>query len=365
MRKFILIILLLICFSGQAHASQVNEELFEKISDSVNVDTKELLSDFGIEIDRYDDLLNIEFSNVVNQFLRLCRNEMKRPLQTAVCVCVYLLILSVVKVFISSSEGLSTIISSLSTVLLALLLVLPVSQTFTDVMSSFVVTHDFMKVMIPIFGGIITALGKPSLAICLQGTVFSTTQIVASFFRKSLPVVCVIYLSLCICSCTSEGSNAYYPAQSLKKMYFGVLSFCSALFSALLTVKSVITASADTLTVKGIKFIIGNTVPVVGGALSEALNSVISGLALLKSSVGFISIIILILTNLPLLVELLMWTVMLKIMSSIASVTSMNNEMNLIENISGLFSIFGVVVIYLVFLYVISVSLIAVVAGMR
>ena len=365
MKIIILVVFLMISFSGQANAAEVNDELIESITDSIDGETKVILSAFGIESGSYEELLNIEFSNVIQQFLRLCRNEMQRPLEAAICVCVYLLILSGVKIIISSNEGLSANISSLSSVFLAFLLLVPVSQTFSDVMSSFVATHDFMKVLIPVFGGIITAIGKPSLAVCLQGTVFSATQVVASFFRNSLPIVSVVYLSLNICTCLAEGINTYHPAQVIKKLYFGILSFCSALFSALLTVKSVISSSADTLTVKGLKFIIGNAVPVVGGALSDALNSVISGLMLLKSTVGILAVIILIITNLPVLIELLMWSILLKILTAVASIVSMNNEILIIEGISGLFSIFSAVAIYQVFLYVISVSLIAVVAGMR
>ena len=53
-----------------------------------------------------------------------------------------------------------------------------------------------------------------------------------------------------------------------------ILGFCMTLFTGLLTVHSLVTASADSAASRAVKFAVSSFVPVVGGALGEALRTV-------------------------------------------------------------------------------------------
>ena len=71
--------------------------------------------------------------------------------------------------------------------------------------------------------------------------------------------------------------------------------------------KPAVNSSADTLTAKTARFIIGSSVPVAGGVLSEALGTVTASVTLLKSSVGIYGAAACAAILLPLITELLMW----------------------------------------------------------
>ena len=133
----------------------------------------------------------------------------------------------------------------------------------------------------------------------------------------------------------------------------------------MLTLKSAIATSADSVTIKGIKFIVGNAIPIVGSSLSDALNTIISSISLLKTTVGMLAVLILIFINLPTLIELFLWFISLKILNLCCGIIGQDSECNFIEAFEGLLTILIAVVVYQGFLYIISVSLLTVISGMR
>ena len=74
-------------------------------------------------------------------------------------------------------------------------------------------------------------------------------------------------------------------------------------------------------------------VPVVGGALSDALGSVQSCVKLLKTSVGAYGIIIAVMTFLPLLIESISWLLVTKISQVVAGFLGV--EMCIRDSIRG------------------------------
>ncbi|MBE6812011.1 MAG: hypothetical protein E7523_03915 [Ruminococcaceae bacterium] len=364
MKKIFIILFIFICFSIPAHASQSAEQYYGYMYDNTDSDVQRLLESFGLENGSYDEILNLNFRNVVQQFLSLCRNEMKQPLKSVLSAFILLTGITIIQALTASDDSVGDIISTIGTVLLTFTLFVPITACISDVVSVCVSTNDFTKVLIPVLAGIVTAAGKPTLAVCFQGFCFSSAQILTSVFRTSLPSICAVYTSLSVCGAMSSFVNTDKIAELIKKGYTMLLSFSAALFSALLSVKSVIAGCADTVTVKGVKFIVGNAVPVVGGALADALNSVISGISLLKSTVGVCAILILIFINLPTLIELLMWNITLKILNSAAGLLGRDADCKLISAFESLFTIMGAVVIFQSFLYIIAVSLLTIISGM-
>ena len=143
-------------------------------------------------------------------------------------------ILSVVQCLASSYDSVSEITHSVGSALLSLMLMMPVTGCISDVLSACIATADFTKLLIPILGGVVTACGKPTIALCFQGFCFSSAQVLTSLCRTSLPVVSAIYITLSVNGCISPLVQTEHLADLIKKGYTSVLSFASVLFSALL-----------------------------------------------------------------------------------------------------------------------------------
>lgn len=65
-----------------------------------------------------------------------------------------------------------------------------------------------------------------------------------------------------------------------------IMGFIMVLFTGILSITKFASASFDSLAARGIKFAVSAAVPVVGGSIADAMNSVAGGSILLKNSIG-------------------------------------------------------------------------------
>lgn len=73
---------------------------------------------------------------------------------------------------------------------------------------------------------------------------------------------------------------------TLKWVVTSVLTTVLLLFVGYLTVSGVIAGTADAATIKAAKFTMSSMVPVVGGILSDAAETVLAGAGILRNAVG-------------------------------------------------------------------------------
>jgi stage III sporulation protein AE len=108
------------------------------------------------------------------------------------------------------------------------------------------------------------------------------------------------------------------------------------LLSLALSVQSALTSRADTLGMKGIKYAVGNMIPVVGGAVSGSLGTVAAGVSLLRGVCGLSGMILIALLLLPTLVWLLLLRATLRLAATAASLLSCDGEARLISEMASL-----------------------------
>ena len=78
----------------------------------------------------------------------------------------------------------------------------------------------------------------------------------------------------------------------LKWCITAVLSAVLLVFVGYLTISGVIAGSSDAVTVKTAKLALSGVVPVVGGILSDAAETVLAGAGVLKSTVGLFGMLV-------------------------------------------------------------------------
>jgi stage III sporulation protein AE len=133
---------------------------------------------------------------------------------------------------------------------------------------------------------------------------------------------------LCINTCSKicGGDLLCGFAGLVKSAMKSVLSFCAVGMGLVLAFQSVIAKSADTAAVKGVKFVLGNAVPVIGGALADATGTLTSSLALLKSTVGIAgAAVICVIFALP-VIKLLLWKLLFDASCAVSSAFSLKKE---------------------------------------
>lgn len=101
--------------------------------------------------------------------------------------------------------------------------------------------------------------------------------------------------------------------------------------------KGALASSADSVSVKGIKLLAGNTIPIVGGAIGDAYTSVLGSLNLIKGTVGAFGIFAIAAVNIPVITEMLLWMIAVNICSALCGLLGEENAAKVLDGVSGVY----------------------------
>lgn len=160
----------------------------------------------------------------------------------------------------------------------------------------------FSKALMPTLTAASAAAGAPAAALTRQTVVMVVSDLLTTLlYGLFLPM---IYAMLALRTVGMVSKNPLFPrlAGSIKQLFLLSLRYMLILYFGYLTVTGIIGSTADTLARKATKTVITTGVPVVGGMISEATDSVIAGAAMVRNTVGVVGVLgVLGLALLPLL----------------------------------------------------------------
>ena len=140
-----------------------------------------------------------------------------------------------------------------------------------------------------------------------------------------------IFLALSVTASVSPRLNLTGICDMFSKVIKWILGFIMSVFVGLLAIQSIIGTAADTAGTKAVKFVISSFVPIVGGALSDALNTVQSCVKLLKSGVGAFGIIAAGCVFIPILIQCLLWLAALQVCAAVGDVFELKQTTSLLR----------------------------------
>ena len=99
------------------------------------------------------------------------------------------------------------------------------------------------------------------------------------------------------------------------------LGLIATVFGAVIGLQSLLAGAADSVALKAGKFLIGSSVPVIGGAVSDAIGTVYAGLKVVKGTAGAAGICAIVVLFAPLLLRCLAYYLSLSLAAAAATVT--------------------------------------------
>ncbi|MBQ8740924.1 MAG: hypothetical protein IJY79_05200, partial [Clostridia bacterium] len=151
--------------------------------------------------------------------------------------------------------------------------------------------------------------------------------------------------------------------ESVKKISMWILSLLGTLFIGILGIQTAVNSAADSVTLRTAKFILGTSVPVAGGVLSEAVSTISASMGLLKSSVGIYGVVALILMLLPIVIELILWRCMLMLNISLGELFSLPKITGILRAVDSMLSVLLGVVLMVGGMFIISLTVVITAAG--
>ena len=137
-----------------------------------------------------------------------------------------------------------------------------------------------------------------------------------------------------------------------------VLGIIFSVFLTFLSIQGITGATADGITLKSAKFAISSYVPILGGYLSDGFDLMLASMVLIKNSLGLTVVIILLGIIILPLMQVIMFSLCLKITSAIIEPVSGKRISNFLYDLSKNFTIVIAAVLGIAFLFFIMVMLI-------
>lgn len=190
--------------------------------------------------------------------------------------------------------------------------------------------------MIPVMGTLYALggnLGRAAVSSELMLVFLGICQYISTTIT---PPLCVICTSFSLMDALGVRLTLSPLCDQLKRWYASVMGFVMFLLTLALSTQSLLAGKADTLGMRGIKYAVGNTIPVVGGAIAGTLSSVGVGVELLRSVCGVAGILLVALLLLPTLVKILLLRATLRLAATIASMLACDGEAKLLGDVASL-----------------------------
>lgn len=352
--KFILTVFLIFILSINSHSIETTEEIWDNIDNT----TKEYLNDLDIDEVTFEEIFDLTPTRVIEFIIDLAFNKTESVLSRFVLIFIVLIINAISSSFLNVNTELNKVIDSISMLIIASYLMSSLSRTITDAVVGIQSSNIFINSYLPIMVGLIVASKNPALAVTYNSyTVFLSNIISLVTDKFIMPIISIIF-SFNIISSFSGEEYQLKITKILRKLVIIVTSLFSTIFTGLLSAQGILAISSDNLALKGIKFVSGAFIPVVGGNISEVISSAISSFVLMKSTLGVFIIIVIILINLPVMIELLIWYLFLYLCSVFSSLLKLDNITSTLESLSSTISLLNIIVFFITFILVVTTGVI-------
>lgn len=191
--------------------------------------------------------------------------------------------------------------------------------------------------MIPVMG-VLYALGGNLGRAAVNAELLMVFLTVCQYVSATVtPPVCTVCMSFSLMDALGVRLTLSPLCDRIKKWYASLLGLVMFLLSLALSTQSVLAGRADTLGMRGVKYAVGNMIPMVGGAVAGTLSTVAAGVTALRGICGVSGIVLVALLLLPTLVELLLTRAMLNLSATVASMLSCDGEAKLLSEMASLY----------------------------
>ena len=341
-------------FEEQLEASGA-DELIENAPEQV----KESLYDLGLDTISFQKILSLSPKEFIPYFIDQVQTVIARPVKLLAIVVGIIVLCALMNALKQSmaKDKLKEVFQVVSILCICAAVITPVIDCISKTGKTIFDCSNFLISFVPVLSGVMTAGGQIVTATSYQVFLFWAAELVSVIVSRTLVPFLGIYLAIAITSSMNAEFRLDKIADSLKSFICWSLGGLLTVFVGILSIQGIVASSADTVSLKATKFLISSVVPVVGGALSDALGSVQSCVKLLKTSVGAYGIIIAVMTFLPLLIESISWLLVTKISQVVAEFLGVGGVTPVLKATSSVLSIILAIILCFMMLIIITTTI--------
>lgn len=212
--------------------------------------------------------------------------------RTALKAAAAVLLCSLIREMVPGGSGQT--INLACTVAVAAALLEPASSLIQLGLDTVTELSEYGKLLLPVMTGALAAQGGVTASTAMYAATAFFDSILSAISAKLLIPLVYLYLGLAVANAAFHEQILGRLQAFLKWGMTWILKSSLYIFTGYLTVTGVVSGTTDAAAVKAAKLTISGAVPVVGGILSDASESVLSGIGVLRNGVGVYGLLTLI-----------------------------------------------------------------------
>lgn len=307
---------------------------------------------------RGDEVLNVK--NVLKAIVTGFFSEAKGCFSTLVSILAISLLFSLLNNI--KGEFNSATVSETAFFVCYLLLATQILKVFADVAS--LVTSSvksvsvFISAAAPVLMTMLITTGAISAAATINPTILFAAQIVTIVAEKFFIPLLYSSTALYIVSEVNETIKVSKFADFLKKTVRWSLSLILTIFVSVLGIQGFCSATLDTTAAKTARYLVGTAVPVVGGIISETLETVVGCSRVIKNATGATGVIVvLVIATAPILKILAVSTAFYLGAAVLEPITDRRIS-NMMSSVASVTSLMAAIIVTIAVLFIICIGMV-------
>ena len=164
---------------------------------------------------------------------------------------------------------------------------------------------DFFGALIPVISAVNVASGASASAAVQGANMNITLAFIERFSVDALLPVALAVFSLSFIGSVGQSDAVLSLGRGVKNFFTWGVGIISTTLAAVISIQSVVASASDSAALRAARYAASGTIPVVGSTVASALATLGGGMAVIKGTVGGISVaVILVMTLSPLIVLL-------------------------------------------------------------
>lgn len=354
MIKLLLIIAAAVLLCGSASAE--NSDYADSLTDALPPEASQILDDSGITPDN-NGAAALSIEGVLNFLKEQLLDRAIKPLQLLAALSGIVLLCALSRSYADTAGqagGMSGVFSVVGVLAGAGMTCAAISGAISDTLNVLQAASEFMLVFVPVFAGVIAAMGKAASASAANTVTLAAAQLFSQLAVNFLAPVCGTVMGLSVTGAIHPELNISRIGELIKKWAVWGLSLLMTVFMSILSAQTFVRNSADSVLIRTAKFAVSNGVPIVGGTISDAVNTVHASLSLLHSSIGTYGIVAALAIILPTLISVICYRMALSAAEALSDVFGVKELTALFKASGSVMAIIMAVVVCFLLLNTIS-----------
>lgn len=217
---------------------------------------------------------------------------------------------------------------------------------------------DFMSKLSPVLIVTLFACCKPASAAAFEPVLSAAVVIVSEVITRCLVPLITFSAVLSVAGNVGDRNGISGFVKIVKSATKWIMALVITVFTGINAIYGFATPALDAVGTRTLKFAVGSLVPIVGGFLSDTLDTVTASGAVVKNAVGASGIVMLCIICIPPIIKLGIMQMMFKLISAITEPISDRRISGMLWEIGEAFvALFGVVVLTAV-MFIINICII-------